>query len=168
MTAHGKPMLFLRAAIATDSSDCIIWPFGKYNGNGYGAVWFEGRQRCVHRVALILVTGEDPPGMDAAHSCNMRACINTAHLSWKTRRENNDDKIAHGTMMRGRACWKSVFSEEQVLEIVSLLGVMSQRKIAERYGVTQQGISDIATGRNWSWLTGRTRGGDQNRAARAA
>jgi hypothetical protein len=165
MSKHGEGMAFLRDAINRDTDECILWPFGKYRHNGYGAIYYEKRNRCVHRVALIITTGEDPAGMDAAHSCNVRACVNVRHLSWKTRLANTHDKFAHGTMTRGRACWKNVFSEEQVLEIVSLLGVVSQRKIAERYGVTQQGISDIATGRNWSWLTGRTRGGDQNRAA---
>lgn len=165
MSKHGEGMAFLRDAINRDTGECIIWPFGKYSGNGYGAIYYEGRNRCVHRVALIIKTDEDPAGMDAAHSCNVRDCVNVRHLSWKTRLANTRDKFAHGTMMRGRACWKNVFSEEQVLEIVSLLGVVSQRKIAERYGVTQQGISDIATGRNWSWLTGRNRGHGRSKAA---
>lgn len=165
MTKHGEPMAFLEAAMAAGGDECVLWPYGKYYDGGYGAIYFEGRNRCVHRVVLIKATGEDPPGMDAAHSCNVRACITRSHLSWKTRLANTHDKYAHGTMQRGRACWKNVFSEEQVLEIVSLLGVVSQRKIAERYGVTQQGISDIATGRNWSWLTGRNRGGDRAKAA---
>jgi hypothetical protein len=165
MTKHGEPMAFLDAALETAAGDCILWPFGKYSENGYGAIYYEARNRCVHRVVLIKVTGEDPPGMDAAHSCNVRHCINRNHLSWKTRLANTHDKFVHGTMTRGQGCWKNVFSEEQVLEIVGLLGVVSQRKIAARYGVTQQGISDIATGRNWSWLTGRNRGGGRSKAA---
>jgi len=67
--------------------------------------------------------------------------------------------------MSGSASKSAVLTEENVLEIVSMLKnkVMSQETIAEKFGVKQITISNIWTGRSWSHFTGipwkeRTRG----------
>lgn len=43
----------------------------------------------------------DPPSPkhDAAHSCGRghEGCVNPNHLSWKTKKQNQADRITHGT-----------------------------------------------------------------------
>lgn len=165
MKKYGAPMAFLRAAVTAQTDECISWPFGKFVRNGYGAVWFNNKQRCAHRAALILATGQDRAGYDAAHSCNQRACINPRHLSWKTRFENAQDKHAHGTIVRGEACRGSKLTEAQVTEIVQRFDAQSHVEIARFYGVAPQTITAIANGSTWSWLTGRNRGHGRSKAA---
>jgi hypothetical protein len=158
-------MAFIRAAVTTQTDDCVVWPFGKFVCNGYGAVRFNNKQRCAHRVILILATGQDRTGYDAAHSCNQRACVNPRHLSWKTRYENAQDKHKHGTIIRGEACRGSKLTEKQVLEIAQKFGAQSYVEIARHYGVTPTTIQQIANGATWSWLTGRNRGHERSKAA---
>jgi transcriptional regulator with XRE-family HTH domain len=43
-------------------------------------------------------------------------------------------------------------TRESVLEIRSLRGKLSQREIAERFGISPQHVSDIMRRVNWDWL----------------
>jgi hypothetical protein len=47
------------------------------------------RQRMsAHRVSLFLATGEDHPELEPDHLCNVKLCVNPAHLEWTTHAEN--------------------------------------------------------------------------------
>jgi hypothetical protein len=90
--------------------------------------------------------------MEAAHSCGNRACINARHLRWATHKENEQDKIEHGTKNVGERNGLSRFSEQQILEIYHAQGL--QKDIAKRFGTTADYVSKIKRGCRWSWLTG--------------
>ena len=67
-----------------------------------------------------------------------------------------DGKIRNlkGVRVRGEDHGQHKLKEEEVLEIKSMLreGKLSQRIIAEKYGVHQVAISHIKLGATWSWL----------------
>lgn len=44
-------------------------------------------------------------------------------------------------------------TEEQVLEIFSLKGKLTQNQLAEKYGVKPSTINNIHNGYRWNWLT---------------
>lgn len=140
---------WLRAHIAYQGDDCLIWPFSK-NWNGYGHVAINRQVKYAHRVMCIMAHGEPPaPKMVAAHSCGNghKGCVNPRHLSWKTNSENILERRQHGTSRSqhdgppGRLTW------EQVQEIRALKGKMNQREIAKRFGCSFQNVSMIQQGK---------------------
>lgn len=66
------------------SADCILWTGCFDHGTGYGRL---GR-RLAHRVAYEEAYGQIPRGLEIHHTCEVRACVNPAHLIAVTRREH--------------------------------------------------------------------------------
>jgi len=155
-TAPGVPQRYLAEIILPyDGDDCLTWPFGR-TADGYGGINIDGNKMEVHRVVCIEVYGLPPsPTHQAAHSCGKgrEGCVNPHHLRWATPAENTGDKHAHGTVIRGADYAQAKLSERQVREIMSLRGIVSQRKLALAYNVSRSTISMIHLGENWGWLT---------------
>lgn len=155
-TLIGKPIMWIRDHLNYEGNDCLIWPFGK-RSNGYGTITFEGKQDSAHRVMCRLKNGDPPSAAhEAAHSCGQGSsgCVNPNHLSWKTPKENNADKVVHGTSNRGERMGMSKLNREQVREIrrTYVPRVVSYSMLATKYGVCTGTIGDIIRGKNWFWL----------------
>lgn len=155
-TPWGDPLRYFREVVlAYDGDDCLTWPYGK-DRHGYGQVHINGRKHTVSRMVCDAVSGPPPSdNLDAAHSCGRGhlACVTKAHLSWKTRAENMADAIEAGTIARGeRKVRSSKLKEADVTSIRSLRGSISQRQLAEQFGISQQTVSDIHAGKIWGWL----------------
>jgi hypothetical protein len=155
-TPVGEPERFLKEVILKfEGDDCLLWPYAKAN-YGYAEIRFggsAGRKRLVHRVVCEAIHGPAPEGKnDAAHSCGNRLCVNPRHIRWATRKENNDDKLIHGTSNRGERHGMAKLTADDVREIRSLRGKIKQREIAARFGINRNTVLDIQTGKRWSWL----------------
>lgn len=59
------------------NTGCWLWLGGLCN-NGYGRAFDGVRIRLAHRLAWELLVGPPPPEFD--HRCNVRCCVNPAHL----------------------------------------------------------------------------------------
>lgn len=128
--------------------DCLKWPFG--GTNGYGVLKFQGEMVYAHRLMCDLVHGPSPsPEHQASHSCGNGhlGCVNPRHLSWKTASENQQDRIAHGRAGNG---WLGKITQKEADEIRSLKGKVTQKRLAEIYGITRSSISAIHTGNAWT------------------
>lgn len=71
---------------------CWLWR-GSIGANGYGTFAVDGRREshrhaCAHRVAYELTVGPIPDGLVLDHLCNVRSCVNPAHLEPVTQAEN--------------------------------------------------------------------------------
>lgn len=139
-------------ALNFSSDDCLVWPFNKDHA-GYGTLRYDGRPQKASRVVCSLVHGAAPsPHHEAAHSCgNGRlGCVNPRHIRWATPRENQADRIIHGTSNRGK---RGKLTAVDVRNIRSLAKTMKQQAIADRYGMHQSSISYIINNKkNWVWL----------------
>ena len=151
-TPPGAGLALIEAAIASDSDDCILWPFG--TRTGYGRIQVDGAERMAHRLVLEAHSGPPPDAdMVAAHApvvCHNRACINPRHLRWASVAENHADRILDDTHRRGERTPGSKLTEVQVIKIRK--DTRKQCVIAKDYDVSEASISLIKSGKNWGWL----------------
>lgn len=152
-TPDGEPLAFLEAAVLPSEGDgCLIWPYSKC-GKGYARIWREGKMRCVSRIVCWAERGPPPtPEHEAAHLCGKGhlACCNPKHLVWKTRSENQADRLIHGTHSRGERSGCSKLTEAEVTEIRA--STTPTAKLATKYRVSQQQILDIKARKSWAWM----------------
>lgn len=148
---HGEPMRYIREVVmAYDGDECLTWPYGKHS-KGYAQIG----SHLASRIVCEEENGPPPtPEHHAAHSCGKghEACVTKGHLSWKTPKENGDDKLVHGTSPRGAKNVFAKLTETQVTEIRALNGVATHRQIAASFGVTRCCVSKILSGQTWGWL----------------
>lgn len=82
----------VRAHVRIDPvSGCWIWT-RHLSGGGYAYVRRYGGNHRVARIALEW-SGKIPPGKIACHRCNVRACVNPAHLYVGTYKDNMRDRM---------------------------------------------------------------------------
>jgi hypothetical protein len=81
----------------------------------------------------------------------MDACCNPLHLSWKTPKENQADKVVHGTNggHKGEENWKAILSEADVLKIRAMPMPINISHVARSFGVSRQCIGDVIYRKRW-------------------
>jgi hypothetical protein len=132
-----------------EGDDCLIWPFGK---SGYRKITERGVRTYIHRLVCEKTFGPAPsPDHEAAHSCGRGGlgCVAKRHLRWATPSENQLDRSLHGTDNGGERNASAKLTAAQIQEIRALKGQVFQRDIAARFGVTQQQVSRIQSGKRW-------------------
>jgi hypothetical protein len=142
----GEPARFLEAAIRHQGDECLIWPFCRVAG--YASI---GKQS-VSRIICERVNGPKPSEKhECSHSCGRGSagCINPKHLKWATHAENCADKFGHGTNNHGERHNRAKLTWPEVLEIRALSSTLSQKELAERYGIRQAHVSRIILGLSW-------------------
>jgi hypothetical protein len=124
---------------------------GSKTAKGYGQFRF-GKTYRSHRFAWLLAGRTIPDGLILRHTCKQnRVCCNVEHLETGTNKENMDDKIRDGTLLKGETHPNSKLTTEQVLEIRSRVGE-SQRRLAEEFGINEKTISNIILKRIWTHI----------------
>lgn len=143
---YGSAKRFLEEVVLTyEGTECLDWPYSK-SPYGYGQIRKDGKLLSVHRIACEALHGPPPASyLDAAHSCGRGhlGCVTKRHLSWKTRRENFLDRIAHGT--RGKK-----LSVDHVLQIRAMDGKHSHAHIARLYGIAEVTVARIMQRKIWA------------------
>ena len=138
--------------------------YGVYGQRGVG-------QRYVHRMVCEFFHGPPPPGKPCAlHSCDNKACYEPSHLRWGSYQDNSDDAVARGRMPtgerngsrkhpetrpRGSRHAFAKLTERQVSYVRQQLATgRTQQSLATEFGVRQQTISWIKTGKRWTHVQG--------------
>ncbi|WIA95824.1 HNH endonuclease signature motif containing protein [Curtobacterium sp. MCBA15_004] len=91
-----------------DERGCHIWDAAT-NSRGYGVVWFQGKAHLAHRVAWFLEHGTWPTeGLVIDHICEVKRCVNVAHLRELTNSANLRRAYPRGDERteRKRAGWR--------------------------------------------------------------
>ena len=145
----------VEAAIAHVEVDaCVLWPHS-VGASGYGQFQLNGQKLGVHQFVCECVHGQRPSKThQASHSCGVRLCINPHHLRWATPKENQADRLHHGTANRGEQHYLARLTEADVLEIRSLYGRghVTAADIAQRFNRPRSTIEAVIQKRSWAWL----------------
>lgn len=139
----------LQRLLATPTDKCQPWPHS-LTSRGYPQMTHPSGERYAHRAALLETVGPAPDGLEAAHTCGRRDCINPKHLRWTTASENNQDKRSHGTQPRGDSHHWAV-APDSIAEqaIARYLSGESPAAIAADIGVSRHTV------RRWGQGTSR-------------
>ncbi len=111
-----------------------------------------------HRYMFAL-NKKHPGDMCVCHKCDNRRCVNHEHMFLGTRADNMHDCHAKGRYSKaprliGEDNHQSKLNISKVANILRLKGIISQRALAKKYGVTQTTISNIHLRKVWNHVGG--------------
>jgi hypothetical protein len=145
-TATGKweraPLMerFMKRVQPEPNSGCWFW-LGSLHLRGYGLVSTYGEAReTAHRVSYKLHRGPIPDGMCVCHRCDMRLCVNPAHLFLGTQTENMADMLSKGRHRPAYAIqpeWRAKIRDDTT----------PAWAVAKWFGVSRKTINNIRAGR---------------------
>ena len=124
--------------------------------NGYGLVKINRRGTYAHRLSWELANGRPVPSdMEVCHRCDVKCCVNPAHLFLGTHQDNMDDAWAKGIVKhpptkRGIAHGMVKLTREQVMAIRKHFDAgIKQDALAFAFGITQANVSAIGRRKTW-------------------
>lgn len=119
----------------------------------YAKKWSRGRYDLHHRVVweeahqAWIIPGR---GNHVRHLCGVSRCVEPTHLVLGSRKENEADKLVHGTRPQKDTHPLAKLSSEQVGQIRFLLALSySQSELARAYGLSQHAVWAIAHNKTW-------------------
>ena len=126
------------------------WLFtGCQDKDGYGALKNSGKADYkAHRVSWQSYVGEIPEGMEVAHYCDVRSCVNPAHLYVATHKQNIFDRTARKREPRGEQCTWSKLTKEAVAAIRESSDRASL--LAKRFGISKAHVYRVKNFENWN------------------
>lgn len=133
-----------------EPDECWLWT-GTVSCHGYG--YFDNKK--ASRVAWTLTNGRIPQGDGfhgtcVLHRCDVRRCVNPAHLFLGTNADNMRDMVAKGRQSKGESAPKARLTSTDILAIrASTAGSVA---LAAQYAVKPCTISNIRAGRIWKHL----------------
>jgi HNH endonuclease len=130
-----------------DKVDSYCWLYqGSLFETGYGQITFNGVNQSAHVLSWISFNKKKNTNekLMIRHLCDVRNCCNPKHLQIGTRRQNSIDALPYSQHVK--------LNEEKVKEIRFLLqeGNLTQKQIGEKYGVSQNAISEINLRKRWT------------------
>lgn len=164
MTARGDTIpvaIRLSRRIRVDENGCHIWT-GVIDKDGYGGLSINNRVKRAHRLSWVIHNGPIPDGLCVLHKCDVRACINPAHLFLGTRADNAADMARKGRSAKGEnngprkypGCMKkgsqhhmAKFTEDQIRAIRA--DPRTHDAVAKDYGVCLATIGYIRQRKTW-------------------
>lgn len=129
--------------------ECLVYRGGT-SKQGYGLLYYNGRNRGAHRVALALAGEIIKPGQYVLHSCDNPPCCNPNHLRAGSPRDNVDDAMKRGRTRapRGEQHHRAKLTPDDVRQIRCIDGP-GYKRIARLYGVRWRAIQKIRKGERW-------------------
>lgn len=139
---------FLDHVSHPDGPACLIWPFNRPDGRAQ--IWWEGKNRIAARVMCEIAHGPAPSSKHhAAHSCGNAygGCIHPHHVRWATPKENEADKILHGTRAAGERHGMAKLTVTDIPEIRAASGTLYD--IGDQFGISYSMAGKIRQRKNW-------------------
>jgi predicted DNA-binding protein (UPF0251 family) len=142
---------FLKFVEKTDT--CWLWTGS--SRRGYGQFSIDNHPHKSHRVSYKMYNGDIPEGHDIRHTCDVRLCVNPAHLLTGTRKENVADMDARGRRnnanhLKGEKHPRAKLTQDEVNAIRILKGFgFLNRELGDMYGVSKDIVARIIRYQNW-------------------
>lgn len=106
----------------------------------------------LHRLVAIQFIDNPYNLPQVNHKDGNKLNNDSLNLEWCTKQENQNHAIRTGLMQHGSARPSSKLSEQDVIEIYTLKGVLKAQDIADKYGVSKNTINCILRGSKWNYL----------------
>ena len=138
------------------SGDCWLWTAARSTA-GYGRFAMtvapaESEIFGAHRISYMIHRGAISSGMHVLHSCDIRTCVNPAHLRQGTPADNMRDRLSRSilNMPHGEAHPNSRLTADDAREVRSLRSSgMKFQELADRFGVSKGTICGVVYMRTW-------------------
>jgi hypothetical protein len=142
-----SPELFWSKVNKDGPNGCWLWT-GAKNQFGYGLLQRKRIMLRAHRVSLEWARGEAIPAhLDVLHTCDVRDCVNPAHLFVGTHQENMDDMTS-----KGRRRWTGGprLDAERAAELRRLRAEgWKLSDLQARFNISNQAVSRICNNRTY-------------------
>lgn len=148
---------FAGKCLKDTTSSCWLW-VGYTGGDGYGRLTSGKVRIAAHRASYEMHKGPIPAGKLVLHSCDVKACVNPAHLRIGTVADNVHDAMERGQFkpppnLYGEQVSTAKLTEKAVRHI--RLREMTARQYAALYGVGRATIAKIWRGLRWAKKAGK-------------
>lgn len=140
-----------RRSISIPWSGCRIW-LGALTVGGYGLIGSGRDLIYTHRAAWELANGPIPSGLLVCHRCDIRCCINPAHMFLGTHADNRLDCAAKDRDHKGSIHYNAKLTENDVRRIRA--DPRPSTKIAPEYGVNSRHIRAVKSRLWWRHVAG--------------
>lgn len=127
------------------------------NPNGYKTITLSVNRRVkgfmVSRLVLAAFDKPMPSTIDCRHLDGDKSNNKLNNLKWGTRKENEADKLLHGTRPLGETNGASKMKSDQILKIRELHEQgLNSRQIADMFNSCQQNIWHIINRKTWKHI----------------
>jgi hypothetical protein len=139
---------------ARKENDCWLWE-GMVD-RGYGRLRWDEHWFQAHRVAYFIEYGDFDPALKVCHACDVRNCINPAHLFLGTQADNIADMDAKGrrVTVRGEDSGRAKATEETVRLVRVLRDEgLTHEAIGRVVGLAKPTVGNILRGYTWVHVT---------------
>lgn len=150
--------LWLKARTRDGEGGCLEWAQA-CSGKGYPTAYYKGSVRNVRAIVYEESGGSPLGSRQLIMTCRNRLCVDRQHMAAKSRKEVQEKWADREEMaMRFSICAKRrdnaparKLTLQQAREIRERLaaGGVTQKQLAEVYGVRKDAIGRIARGQSW-------------------
>ena len=140
------------ARVSKQENGCWHWN-RSLTPEGYGSASVAGVGVLAHRLAWILFRGAIGPELFVCHVCDVRQCVNPAHLFVGTGFDNMRDAARKGRTLSGEANPRRRHAKltRDVAEQIRARRAHGEAglALAEEFGISEGTVCDIYKGRTW-------------------
>jgi len=117
---------------------------------GYGRIYFDSKPQKAHRVSWQLFKGKIPVHLHVLHTCDVRSCVNPAHLFLGTIQDNSDDMVAKDRSCFGLKNYNHKLDNKKIVRIRYLYSKgVSQSQLGRDFGITPSSVCRIVNRKIW-------------------